>query len=275
MTKGTPMPPSTSGGGTAATRPVGACLAVLLAILMVVAAVVNDVGGPAAAAEPTLGRLAAAKGRYFGSATDNPELSNAPYVALLGREFNQTTPGNSMKWDATEPQRGQFSYAGGDEIVSLAQRNGQLLRGHTLVWHSQLPGWVSGGGFSATELRILQNHVTNVATHYRGKVAHWDVVNEPLNEDGTFRNSVFYQTLGQSYIADALRAARAADPNARLYINDYNTDGLGAKSDGMYDLVRSLKQQGAATSIGFNGAHTGSNPAPTAFTVNGVACGTG
>ncbi|WP_225993101.1 endo-1,4-beta-xylanase [Actinomadura rudentiformis] len=210
---------------------------------------------PAQAAEPTLGELAAAKGRYFGSATDNPELTDAPYVAILGSEFNSITPGNSLKWEATEPQRGQFTFAKGDEVVALGQRNGQMVRGHTLVWHSQLPDWVSNGGFPAAELRsILRNHVTTVASHYKGKVAHWDVVNEPFNEDGTFRDSVFYRTLGESYIADALRAARAADPGAKLYINDYNTDGLGAKSDGMYNLVKSLKAQGVPIDgVGFQG----------------------
>ncbi|WP_344956101.1 endo-1,4-beta-xylanase, partial [Actinomadura miaoliensis] len=209
----------------------------------------------ASGGEPTLSELAAAKNRYFGSATDNPELSDAPYVSILSSEFNSVTPGNSMKWDATEPQRGQFNFSGGDAIVDLAQRNGQQVRGHTLVWHSQLPGWVSNGNFSAAELRsILQNHVTTVASHYKGEVVHWDVVNEALNEDGTFRDSVFYRTLGESYIADAFRAARAADPGAKLYINDYNIDGFGAKSDGMYRLVKSLKEQGVPIDgVGFQG----------------------
>ncbi|GLW64097.1 beta-xylanase [Actinomadura rubrobrunea] len=210
---------------------------------------------PASAAEPTLGELAAAKGRYFGSATDNPELSDAPYVSILSSEFTSITPGNAMKWESTEPQRGRFDFAKGDEIVELAQRNGQQVRGHTLVWHSQLPSWVSDGGFSAEELRsILRNHVTTVASHYKGKVVHWDVVNEPLNEDGTLRDTVFSRTLGESYIAEALRAARAADPDAKLYINDYNIDGIGAKSDGMYRLVKSLKEQGVPLDgVGFQG----------------------
>jgi endo-1,4-beta-xylanase len=241
-------------------RPALAAAAGLLAAAAAVAPAPPASAAPAAApvaaaAEPTLGELAAAKNRYFGSATDNPELSDAPYVSILSSEFSSITPGNSMKWDATEPQRGQFNFSGGDAIVELAQRNGQQVRGHTLVWHSQLPGWVSNGNFSATELRsILQNHVTTVASHYKGKVAHWDVVNEPLNEDGTLRDSVFSRTLGESYIADAFRAARAADPDAKLYINDYNIDGIGAKSDGMYRLVSSLLEQGVPIDgVGFQG----------------------
>ncbi len=196
-----------------------------------------------AQADTTLGQLAAAKGRYFGSATDNPELSDAPYVQLLGSEFGQLTPGNSMKWDATEPTQGQFSYGRADTIVNLAAANNQLVRGHTLVWHSQLPGWV--GGVPANQLlAVMKNHVTNVATRFRGKLAHWDVVNEAFEENGTRRPSVFQQKIGDSYIAEAFKAARAADPNAKLYLNDYNVEGIGAKSDAMYNLVRSFKAEG-------------------------------
>jgi endo-1,4-beta-xylanase len=193
----------------------------------------------------TLQSLAAAGGRYFGSATDNPELTDAPYVATLGSEFGQITPGNSMKWDTIEPTRGTFNYTKGDAVVALAKANDQIVRGHTLVWHSQLPNWVTNGGFSATELdTVLKDHITNEATHYAGQVYSWDVVNEPFNEDGTFRSSVFYDTLGADYIAKAFTYAHAADPSAKLYINDYNTDGLGAKSDAMYALVKSLIAQG-------------------------------
>jgi endo-1,4-beta-xylanase len=200
---------------------------------------------PAAPAQAsgTLGEHAEARGKYFGNAVDNNELTDAPYRAIVTSEFSQLTPGNAMKWDATEPTRGNFNYTRGDEIVALAQQNGQSVRGHTLLWHSQTPAWVQG--LSATDLRTaLNNHVTNLVNHWEGDLYAWDVVNEPLNEDGTLRNSFWLQRLGESYIADAFRAARAADPSAKLYINDYNTDGLGAKSDGMYRLVQSLLQQG-------------------------------
>lgn len=195
-----------------------------------------------AAADP-LRVHAQARGIYFGDAVDNNEISDSTYRPLIGREFNALTPGNAMKWDATEPNQGQFNYSRGDAIVDLAESNDQLVRGHTLVWHNQTPGWVQN--LSGTALRsALQNHITNVVTHYKGRLYAWDVVNEVLNEDGTMRNSFWYQKLGTSYIADAFRAARAADPDVKLYINDYNTDGLGAKSDGMYSLVQSLLAQG-------------------------------
>ena len=195
-----------------------------------------------AAADP-LKTHAAARGKYFGDAVDNSEISDATYRTHIANEFNMITPGNAMKWDATEPSRGQFTYTRAEEIMSLARTNGQQVRGHTLVWHSQTPSWVQN--LDAASLRTaLNNHIAGVVTHFRGQLYAWDVVNEPLNEDGTMRNSFWYQKLGDSYIADAFRAARAADPDVKLYINDYNTDGLGAKSDGMYRLVQSLLAQG-------------------------------
>lgn len=190
--------------------------------------------------------LAAGK-KYFGSATDNPELIDTAYVAGLSniKDFNQITPGNSMKWDATEPTRGTFTFSGGDAVVALAKKNGQLVRGHNCVWYNQLPIWVTSGGFNNTTLTsIVQNHCGTLVGHYKGQIYSWDVINEPFNDDGTWRSTVFYNTMGTSYVAVALQAARAADPAAKLYINDYNIEGTGAKSTAMVNLVKSLKATG-------------------------------
>ncbi|KAJ8521912.1 hypothetical protein ONZ45_g1484 [Pleurotus djamor] len=204
---------------------------------------------PSATSSAGLHTVALSKGKlYLGSATDNPELSDAPYKALLSdtTEFGQITPGNSMKWDATEPSRGTFTFTNGDVVANLAIANGQILRGHNCVWHSQLPGWVTAGNFNATELTsIIQTHCSTVVDHYKGKICKYPLLGrQPFNEDGTFRQSVFYNTLGSSYIEIALRAARAADPDAKLYINDYNLDYLGAKSTGMVNLVSQLIADG-------------------------------
>ncbi len=213
-----------------------------------VAGVVAGVLGTFVAVTPanasgTLHEHAAARGKFIGNAVDNNELTDTAYRAIVSSEFGQLTPGNAMKWDATEPNRNQFNYGRADEIVNLARQNGQSVRGHTLVWHSQTPSWVQN--LNATDMRAaMQNHITNVVNRYEGQLYAWDVVNEPLNEDGSLRNSFWLQRLGESYIADAFRMARAADPDVKLYINDYNTDGLGAKSDGMYRLVQSLLSQG-------------------------------
>ncbi|PBL03603.1 endo-beta-1,4-glucanase [Armillaria gallica] len=201
-----------------------------------------------ATSKTPLNSAALAAGKlYFGTATDNPELTDAPYVAILNQKsmFGQITAANSMKWDATEPSRGTFTFAQGDVIANLAASNGQLLRGHNCVWHNQLPSWVSSGGFNgATLSQIVATHCGTLVGHYAGKVYAWDVINEPFNDDGTFRSDVFFNTLGQSYIGIALKAARAADPKAKLYINDFNIEGTGAKSTAMVNLVKSLKAQG-------------------------------
>ncbi|KAI0648972.1 glycoside hydrolase superfamily [Trametes meyenii] len=205
---------------------------------------------PAAPAPSASGlhTLAKAAGKlYFGSATDNPELTDTAYVAKLsdGKEFGQITPGNSMKWDATEPTRGTFTFSGGDTIANLAKKNGQLLRGHNCVWYNQLPNWVANGQFTKDDLTdVIQTHCGTLVGHFKGQIYSWDVINEPFNDDGTWRQDVFYNTLGTDYIPIALKAARAADPNAKLYINDYNIEQAGAKSTAMLNLVKQLQADG-------------------------------
>ncbi len=195
--------------------------------------------------QPTLADLAERHGRYFGSATDNPELTDTAYTKILGSEFDMITPGNGMKWYATEPQQGVFDWTSGDEIVNLARKNHQKVRAHTLVWHSQLPDWLTSRQWTASELRaVLKKHITAEVRHYRGKVYSWDVVNEAFEEDGSYRETIWYKTLGPGYIADALRWAHQADPHAKLYLNDYNIEATGPKSDAYYRLAKELKAQG-------------------------------
>ncbi len=201
------------------------------------------VASPAAAAGSTLKAAAEAQGRYFGTELTGSMPSNPTIANLAAQQFDMVTPGNEMKWDTTEPQNGVYNFGPGDSIVSFAQSHGMRVRGHNLVWHSQLPSWVSSLPLSQVQ-SAMENHITTEVSHYRGKVYSWDVVNEPFNDDGTFRNDIFDQAMGSGYIADALRTAHAADPNAKLYLNDYNIEGENAKSNAMYSLVSSLKSQG-------------------------------
>jgi endo-1,4-beta-xylanase len=196
-----------------------------------------------AGAATTLRGLAEAKGRYFGTALTRSDLSNGSETSIAGTQFDMVTPGNEMKWDTTEPSNGTYNFGPGDQIVSFAQSHSMRVRGHNLVWHAQLPGWVTSLPLNQVQ-GAMESHITTEATHYRGKLYAWDVVNEPFNEDGTLRHDVFYNAMGTNYIADALRTAHAADPNAKLYLNDYNIEGQNAKSNGMYSLAQSLLSQG-------------------------------
>ncbi|MFC0439876.1 endo-1,4-beta-xylanase [Kutzneria buriramensis] len=206
---------------------------------LLLAAVTSQAG----AAGTALKTLAEAKGIYFGTALTQSNLSNSTITAIAGAQFDMVTPGNEMKWDTTEPSNGSYNFGPGDAIVSFAQSHNMRVRGHNLVWHSQLPGWVSSLPSNQVQ-GAMEAHITTEATHYKGKVYAWDVVNEPFNEDGSLRADAFSNAMGSGYIADALRTAHAADPNAKLYLNDYNIEGQNAKSDGMYKLVSQLKAQG-------------------------------
>ncbi|MEU8360586.1 endo-1,4-beta-xylanase [Nonomuraea sp. NPDC048882] len=213
---------------------------------------------PATAAEASgpLRTHAAARGKFIGAALATSPLSGeTSYRNIAATEFSQVTAENAMKWDSTEPSQGQFNFSGADAIVNFATQNNQQVHGHTLIWHQQTPGWVQGLGASAMRTAI-QNHISQVVGRYADNpaVVSWDVVNEVFDDNGNMRTSFWYNTLGQSYIADAFRAARAADSNARLCINDYNVEGINAKSTAMYNLVSSLRQQGVPVDcVGFQG----------------------
>ncbi|WP_435853112.1 endo-1,4-beta-xylanase [Streptomyces lavendulocolor] len=236
---------------------------------LLAAAGVTTLAGAAEAAG-TLGSAAAAKGRYFGAAVSAQYLGEAGYVSTLDREFGSVTPENEMKWDAVEATRGTFAFGPADRIVAHAQGRGMSVRGHTLVWHSQLPGWVAGLG--ASDLRSAMNHhITQVMQHYKGKVLAWDVVNEAFQDGGSGarRSSPFQDKLGNGFIEEAFRTARAADPAAKLCYNDYNTDGVNAKSNAVYAMVKDFKARGVPIDcVGFQSHFNSASPVPADYRAN-------
>ncbi|WP_159943407.1 MULTISPECIES: endo-1,4-beta-xylanase [unclassified Nocardiopsis] len=217
----------------------------------------------------TLRDLADQRGVRMGTAVASHRLNETAYRQTAAAEFNSVTHENDLKWETVQPQRGQFNWTNADRVVDFAQQNDQMIHGHTLVWHSQLPSWVANGNFSRSELtQIMENHISTTVGRYRGQIGTWDVVNEPIGDNAQFRDSVFYRTLGRDFIAQSFRMARAADPNARLFINDYNIDGINAKSDAYYELVRDLLAQGVPIDgIGLQG-HLISGQVPSSLQQN-------
>ncbi|TQJ37545.1 non-reducing end alpha-L-arabinofuranosidase family hydrolase [Streptomyces sp. SLBN-115] len=223
---------------------------------------------PEAVRASTLGAQAAQSGRYFGTAVAAGRLGDGTYTGILDREFNSVTPENEMKWDTIEPSRGSFNFGPGDQIVNRATSHGQRMRGHTLVWHSQLPGWVSSIRDAGTLRGVMNNHITTVMTHYKGRIHSWDVVNEAFADgsSGGLRSSVFRDVLGDGFLEQAFRTARAADPAAKLCYNDYNIeDWNAAKTQGVYRMVRDFKARGVPIDCVGLQAHFGAGGPPGSF----------
>jgi len=207
-------------------------------------------GSSPAVPADSLRALAAKVGLRTGVAVNTDLLgTDRTYTRIVNQQFSTVTAENVMKWESVEPTRGTYTWAAADKLVASARQNGQLVRGHTLVWHNQLPTWltkgVDDGSISKAELRrLLKKHIQDQVTHFRGKIWQWDVVNEAMEEDGTLRKSIWLNNLGPGYIADAFRWAHEADPNAQLFYNDYNIEFTGAKSNAVYAMVKRLKASG-------------------------------
>ncbi|MBZ9614045.1 endo-1,4-beta-xylanase [Clostridium estertheticum] len=183
--------------------------------------------------------------------------SNSQTDQLIKKHFNTIVAGNDMKPDALQPTEGKFTYTKADKIVDYAIENKMAMRGHTLVWHSQIPDWFFQDPKDSTKLcskdlllKRLETHINTVLTHFKDKygannpIKCWDVVNEVIDNSGTYRDSKWYQIAGADYIEKAFEIAHKADPTMKLYINDYGIEGNTAKTQKMYDIVKDLKAKG-------------------------------
>lgn len=208
----------------------------------------------------TLRQVAATHNIYVGAAADSPYLTDASYAATLGTQYSQLQAENEMKFGIIHPAVSTYDFTGGDALVAFAQAHTMVVRGHTLVWHNQVPAWVTSGGYTSPQLStILQDHITTVMQHYAGQVYAWDVVNEAFNDDGTVRDTIWYDQpgigfagMGTRTIEQSLNWAHAADPNAKLFYNDYNDETMNPKSDAIYTMAQDFKARGVPLDgIGF------------------------
>jgi endo-1,4-beta-xylanase len=222
------------------------CRVLVVGLLLVILVLSAHVLG--AAQDRPLRGSADERGFFIGTAVAmTPFRSESIYNETLRREFNIIVAENAFKWDSVRPSRDSFNFADTDALVDFAEANNMKIRGHTLVWHSQVPSWLTDGNFTRDEvISILREYILTFVGRYRGRVWAWDVVNEAVDDStGALRtNSFWFQTIGPDYIELAFEYAREADPAARLYYNDYSIEDLSAKSNGVYNLVSSLKGQG-------------------------------
>ncbi len=211
--------------------------------------------GPRQIPEPTDGLKDAYKDYFkIGVAVNNRNVQDPDQIKVILREFNSITAENAMKPQPTEPQKGEFNWEDADRIANFCRANGIKMRGHTLMWHSQIGTWMyqdANGNLLPKEefYANMKHHIQAIVNRYKDVVYCWDVVNEAVADSPVYpgrpelRNSPMYQIAGEEFIYKAFEYAHEADPNALLFYNDYN-DAEPAKSQRIYNLVKRMKDAG-------------------------------
>lgn len=193
----------------------------------------------------TLRELAERNNLYVGAAVYTTHLDNETHAELLGREFNMLTPENEAKACELQAVQGEFNFTRFDRLMDYAEEHDMAVHGHTLVWHQCAPAWLEGDFTREEGIEILRDHIMTVVGHYKGRIPIWDVVNEGIRDNGSgLRESAWRTLVGDDYIALAFQFAHEADPDALLFYNDYGIEGMGAKSDGVYEMISELLEQG-------------------------------
>jgi endo-1,4-beta-xylanase len=168
--------------------------------------------------------------------------------AIIVAQFNTITPESALKWGPLHPEPDKYDFSAADAYVAFGEKYKMWIVGHCLVWHAQTPNWVfeeSPGKPVSREVLLerMHEHIRTVVGRYKGRIAGWDVVNEALNDDGTFRQSRWMQIIGEDYVAKAFQFAHEADPAAELYYNDFDLE-IPAKQEGAIALIKKLQAQG-------------------------------
>lgn len=214
-------------------------------------------------ASETLRYYADALGFHIGVTTTSDMITSGTQgQRVIEQNMNAMVAEHQMKFDALEPNKGQFDFSKSDQLVNFARNNGIMMRGHTLVWHTQVPKWISEDGFKNNRgltkeqlQQILKNHIISVVSHYKGRIAEWDVVNECLDDNQSIlstdpdgyrlRNTVWYDVIGESYLDSAFVWARQADPDVLLILNDYgNQHWNSSRTKALFNLAKRMKDSG-------------------------------
>ncbi|RHJ87928.1 endo-1,4-beta-xylanase [Parabacteroides sp. AM08-6] len=219
---------------------------------------------PHAAVEPSL-KGAIGDKFLIGTALSVGQTAGRDSCALLQvkRHFNAIVAENCMKSEVIHPEEGRFNFTDADRLLRFGEENGMVVTGHCLIWHSQLSSWFcvdeKGGKVSPEVLKErMKNHISTIVGRYKGRIKGWDVVNEAIESDGSWRKTPFYEILGEEYLLLAFQYAHEADPDAELYYNDFSMDGK-AKRDKVVELVKMLKEHGLRIdAVGMQG-HMGLN----------------
>jgi len=190
-------------------------------------------------------------GVLVGAAARPYLLSEKAYSSILAREFNMIEPEDALKWPALRPDAATFDFHQADEVVRFAQAHQMKVRGHCLVWDHDNPDWLTKRNYTTRQLsHILHDHIAQVMKHYRGQVFAWDVINEATDENGNVRDSIWYNQPGigftghgAAYIEQVFRWAHKADPNALLFFNEAEAEGLNCKSDALYAMMKKFKRR--------------------------------
>jgi endo-1,4-beta-xylanase len=172
---------------------------------------------------------------------------DASAAEIVKKQFNAIVPENCMKSIYLQPKEGVFHFDEADKFVAFGEANNLWITGHCLLWHSQTPAWFfrdKNGNDVSREVLInrIRNHIKTVVSRYKGRIKGWDVVNEAIEDDGSWRQSKFYKIIGEDFIPLAFQFAREADPDAELYYNDYSMD-VAAKRKSIVNLLKTLQKK--------------------------------
>lgn len=181
---------------------------------------------------------------HYGVSVQAADVLDPAAIALITENFNILVPENTMKWGIIRPNRTFWNWSDMDNMVAFAKKNKMIMKGHTFVWHQQNAPFVNALKTREDAIAVLEEQISVVMTRYKGKIAEYDVANEVLEEDGSMRKTIWLKTIGDDYLDIAFKAARKADPKAKLILNDFNNENMGnPKADAFYELVKSLMQR--------------------------------